>query len=232
MKFTSIKQFLKSTEWQLFRQQIILERGPVCEYCKETIVISKAIQIHHTPIELTDENVNDVNISLNPDNVKIACIRCHNKEHNRFSGPVRRIEHKGVYIVYGPPMSGKTTYVKENMQTGDIVVDMDRLYQAVSLQPLYDKPDSLKYIIFGLRNTLLDNIKTRYGNWNSAWIIGGYADKYARERLAADLGAETIFIEVDKEYCLYRLNYCNDYRQEHKKEWTEYINKWFDNFTE
>ena len=231
MRFTSVKQFLKSQEWLLFRQQIILERGPVCEYCKETIVISKAIQIHHTPIELTDENVNDVNVSLNPKNVKIACIRCHNKEHNRFSGPVLKKKTKAVYIIYGPPMSGKTTYVKNNMQSGDVVVDMDRLYQAVSMQPLYNKPEDLKYIVFGLRNALLDNIKTRYGNWNNAWIIGGYADKYARDKLATDLGAELIFIQADKEDCIYRLSYCNDYRQEHIKEWTEYINNWFDNYT-
>ncbi|MDF2948172.1 MAG: endonuclease [Sedimentibacter sp.] len=246
MNYSTIKQFFRGLEWQLFRQQIIFDRmvtvvNPdgsiskhiVCEYCKKNIVVSRHIQIHHTPIELTDDNVNDVTISLNPDNVKIACLHCHNKEHDRFSGPAtkRHVKNKGVYIVYGPPMCGKTTYVKENMQPGDIVVDMDRLYQAVSLQPLYDKPDNLKYIIFGLRNTLLDNIKTRYGNWNSAWIIGGYADKYARDKLASDLGAELVYIEADKEDCLYRLNYCNDYRQEHKDEWTEYINNWFDNFT-
>jgi len=236
MNYSTIKQFYRGLEWQLFRQQIIFDRKPKCEYCGKIITESRHIQIHHTPIELTEANVNDVTISLNPDNVKIACHDCHNKEHDRFSGrPAARKQekkYKGVYIVYGPPMSGKTTYVMDNMQPGDIVVDMDRLYQAVSLQPLYDKPDSLKYIIFGLRNTLLDNIKTRYGNWNSAWIIGGYADKYARDKLTADLGAELVYIDADKEDCLYRLDYCNDYRQEHKDEWTEYINKWFENYTE
>lgn len=232
MKFTSKKQFLKSKEWLLFREQIIIERGPVCEYCGETIVEPKAIQIDHNPIELTDENVNDVSISLNPENVKVACIRCHNRRHNRFCGPAASKKKKAVYIVYGPPMSGKTSFVVENMQPGDLVVDIDRLSQAISLQQLYDKPEGLKYIVFGLRNLLIDNIKTRYGSWNSAWIIGGYADKYLREKLATDLGAELIYIEADKEDCLYRLSYCNDYRQQHQKEWTEYINKWFENYTE
>lgn len=238
MNFLNRKQFYKSKEWKIFRQQLILDRcpdGPVCEECNEKIVVSKHIQVDHNPIELTDENVNDVNISLNPDNAKISCLRCHNKRHDRFSGPneQRRIKKsRNVYIVYGPPMSGKNTYVREHMKVGDLVVDMDNLFRAVSMQPLYDKPEGLKYIVFSLRNILLDNIKTRYGKWDNAWIVGGYADKYVRDKLCKDVGAELIYIKADKDDCLYRLSYCNDYRQQHKTEWTQYIEEWFENFSE
>ncbi len=41
-----------------------------------------------------------------------------------------------VYIVYGPPMSGKTSYVIEHMEKGDIVVDMDSLYKDYYLHSL------------------------------------------------------------------------------------------------
>ena len=34
-------------------------------------------------------------------------------------------------------MSGKTSYVIEHMEKGDIVVDMDSLYKAVTLLPKY-----------------------------------------------------------------------------------------------
>lgn len=230
-----LKTFYNSKEWKLFRQQIILDRskndGIYCEKCGKKIVNSKSIQVHHIE-ELTEENYKDVSISLNPDNVLVWCQICHNIHHGRYHGAVKKRKEKSVYIVYGPPMSGKAKYVIDNMEAGDIVVDMDRLYKAVSLQPMYSKPDNLRFNVFSLRNILIDNIKTRYGNFRTAWIIGGYADKYKREQLAKDLGAELILMQSTKEECKYRLDYCNDYRQDHKEEWSQYIDKWFEDYTE
>lgn len=226
------KQFYKSKEWINFRKIIILERGATCEECNKVITESKHIQVHHIK-ELDPSNIHDTSITLNPNNVKILCQECHNKEHNRWcKGSSVKKKDKGVYIVYGPPGAGKTTYVLDNMERGDIVVDMDRLYEAVTLLPRYDKPNNLKYNVLSIRNGIIDNIKTRYGKFNSAWIIGGYADKYQREQLARDVGAETILVLEPKEVCLSRIESANDYRQECFKEWEGYIDKWFNNYTE
>ena len=225
----TLKQFYNSKEWIDFRLRIIADRGVTCSECKKLILEDKDLHIHHI-IELTLMNVNDYNISLNPSNVKVVCHECHNKIHKRFGHQ----EHKerGVYIIYGPPCSGKTTYVLNHKQDEDIVIDMDRLYEAITLLPRYNKPDKLRYNVFALRNTLIDNIKTRYGGFNSAWIIGGYPNKYDRERLAKDLGAEVIHIQATEEECLDRLNNCNDYRQYYKSEWKKYIRKWFEDFVD
>jgi len=118
------------------------------------------------------------------------------------------------------------------MTEGDLVIDMDRLYNAISLLPMYDKPNNLKKNVFAIRDTLISNLKVRYGDWNNAWIIGGYADKFTRERLASELGAELIFINEDIETCLYRLKYTNDYRQNNYDEWKVYIEKWFKDYIE
>lgn len=225
-----LKRFYNSKEWAVFRKMIIAERGPICFKCNKAITEAKQLQIHHIE-ELTESNYTDTTISLNPENVIILCQQCHNKTHGRWSGAVKR-KPRGVYIVYGPPLSGKTSYVRDHMESGDIIVDMDALYQAISMQPLYDKPNNLRYNVFSVQDVLLDNIKTRYGNFNSAWIIGGYADKYKREKLAKELGAELIYIKADKEDCLYRLQYCNDSRQKFQDEWTDYINKWFSDYQE
>jgi hypothetical protein len=116
------------------------------------------------------------------------------------------------------------------MSRGDLVVDMDRLYAAVSLLPSYDKPDSLLANVRGVHNLLVDNIKTRYGKWDSAWVVGGYADKYKREKVANDLGAELIFCDVSKEECLRRLE-VNEERRYRKDEWKLFIEKWFEQYT-
>jgi predicted kinase len=224
-KYAVIKAFYASQKWVTFRLNLINERGNKCSRCSKVIPKSVEIIGHHK-VELTPENVNDYTISLNPDLVELICFKCHNKEHKRFGHQGER----NVYLVYGPPMAGKKTFVRENMSRGDLVVDMDKLYAAVSMLPFYDKPDNLLTNVRIIHNQLIDNIKTRYGKWNDAWIIGGYADKYKRERLAEDLGAEIIFCEVDKEECLRRLSLDQDrmYRQD---EWSGYIEKWFASYT-
>jgi hypothetical protein len=231
-----LHSFYNSKEWQLFREQYIIKhikanKGLICSKCGKHIFERGEAHLHHTPIELTEDNYMDVNISLNEDNIELDCRTCHNIEHGRFCGGGHKRKEKAVYIIYGPPMSGKTTYVYENMEPGDLIVDMDRLYQAVSLRPMYDKPDNLKHNVFSIRNHIIENIKTRYGGFRTAWIIGGYPEKFIREKLADDLGAELIFIDTSKELCYERLNECNDYRSEHKDEWKQYIERWFEEFS-
>ncbi|MFC4389129.1 hypothetical protein ACFOZ1_15210 [Gracilibacillus marinus] len=220
-----LHSFYTSEPWRGFRLNLIIERGNICERCGERIARAKDIIGHHK-IELTSENVHDYNISLNPKLIELVCFDCHNKDHRRFGYQGL----KEVYLVYGPPLSGKSTFVKQQMGRGDIVVDMDRLYTAVSMLPSYDKPDNLYSNVIQIQNTLLDNIRTRYGKWHNAWVIGGYADKYKRERLADSLGAELIFLDVSKEDCLSRLKQDED-RQYRQDEWLGYIDKWFESYT-
>lgn len=92
----------------------------------------------------------------------------------------------------------------------------------------YNKPSALRFNVFDIRDTLIDNILTKRGNFESAWIIGGYPNKVERERLAKKLGAELIYIDTTKEECLSRLKLCNDYRKVKEKEWSKYIEEWFD----
>jgi len=223
-KYAVLKSFYAHESWQQFRAAIIAERGPVCQKCKMVIANSSDCILHHIK-ELTPENVRDYNISLNPENILIVCHGCHDKEHNRFG---YKPEHN-VYIVFGAPLSGKSTYVRENMHRGDLVVDIDRLYSAVSLLQVYDKPNNLFSNVIGIHNLLIDNIKTRHGKWNDAWVVGGYADRYKREKLAEDLGAELIFCDVSKEECLRRLEQDED-RRYRKDEWKKYIENWFDTY--
>ena len=228
-----LHRFYCSKEWKNFREMIIQDRskdGVKCEECRRFIFKGEEIHIHHTPVELTEKNYKDKMVSLNPDNVKMICRGCHDKAHNRFCGGHKRRE-RAVYIVCGPPMAGKTTYVRQNMESGDIVVDMDKLYEAVSLCETYNKPECLKYNVFAIKNAVLNQIKTRYGGFKNAWVVGGYANKVEREKLAVDLGAEIVLIDITKEECMKSLEHCMDYRQKHKSEWKQYIDRWFEEYS-
>lgn len=224
-KYAILQSFYSSELWQNLRAKLIAERKPKCEHCKKIISDPKKIIAHHTK-ELTPENVNDYSISLNPELIELVCFDCHNKDHNRFG----YVGDKKVIVVFGAPLSGKHTFVRQHMNRGDIMIDMDSLYEAVSMLPSFDKPDNLLSNVKGIYNQLIDNIKTRYGKWNNAWIIGGYADKYSREKITNDLGAELVYCECSKQECFNRLELDED-RKHRKTEWKQYIEKWFDKYT-
>lgn len=224
-RYAILQSFYASREWIALRIMLILERGGRCERCGG-IFKSEDIVGHHK-VELTPENVHDKTISLNPVMIEILCRTCHDTEHNRFG----RRKEKSVYLVYGPPLAGKKSFVRQQQHRGDLIVSMDTLYAAISGLPEYDKPDSLFGNVVRVHDQLIDNIKTRWGKWSTAWVIGGYADKFKRERTATDIGAELIFIEASKEECYNRLE-LDERLQYRKPEWRSYIDKWFEQYRE
>lgn len=214
------KKFYASKAWRELREVLINERGPVCAKCKNIIADTSKLIGHHK-IQLTPENINNPDIALNPDNIELVCYDCHNKEHKRFGNSSHNI-----YLIYGAPCSGKSTMLNQLKERGDLVIDMDLLYMAISGCSMYDKPDNLKLNIFRVRDLLLDHIRTRYGKWNDAYIIGGYPRKQEREELAMKLGAELIYCEATIDGCLARA----ERRGVYADEWQGYIKKWFDTF--
>lgn len=212
-------EFYCSKPWRELSYKIKVDRGGECERCGWQAVSNDDWSglIGHHKIELTDDNVDDASVSLNPNNVEIICLRCHNSEHRRFGG-----QHH-VYIVWGSPLSGKTTTVREMSRYGDLILDIDALWQAITMQPKYVKPNNVRFNVFALRDALLDQIKTRYGQWYDAYIIGGYPDKNERYRLSEMLGAELIYCESTKDECL---NRCGD----RPDAWRDYVNMWWDEF--
>lgn len=210
----------QSKAWADLRQTLIAERGMRCEECGRIILRSSEIVADHIK-ELTPDNVTDPAVALNQENIKLICEDCHNRKHVRFG-----YVNKEVFIIYGAPCSGKTTMVNQLRQRGDVIVDMDRLYSAISGCSLFDKPDNLRQVIFRTRDALLDIIRTRYGRWYNAYIVGGYPHKAAREELARRLNAKLIYCEATKEECLARAELRGTFAKEYKK----YILKWFDEY--
>lgn len=223
-----IDWFYRSKNWCGLMAVLRLERVNadgfiICEHCGKPIV-NKYDCIGHHVIELTNDNVNDANIALNPANIMLVHHKCHNIIHNKLG---LGKGYKEVYLVYGPPLSGKTTLVRESMNVGDLVVDMDNIWQCVSGCERYEKPPRLKGVVFGVRDQLLDCVRYRRGNWCNAYVIGGYPLISERERLVRSLGAREIFVDTPKKICLERL-YTNE--NLNKAEWQKYVEDWFEKY--
>ena len=219
----ALYNFYRSKQWESLLQVLRNERIDVngdiiCEHCGKPI-IKKYDCIGHHIIELTEENYTDYNISLNPVNIKLVHHKCHNLIHNKLYSNSRQ-----VFIVYGSPLSGKSSYVAEALSEGDLVIDMDSIWECVSGLPRYVKPNRLKSVVFSVRDNLLESVKYRRGKWRNAYIIGGYPYQSERDRLADQLGARLIHIDTDKETCLQRL-YATDDRD--VTEWAKYIDDYW-----
>lgn len=227
--FNNQTEFYKSKQWQRFREIIIdrdtkLDGFVYCAHCMKPIINKYDLIVHHKK-ELSNDNVNDHMISLNPDNVECVHFKCHNRIHDRFVAGSEHITHtKQVYIVYGAPCSGKSTWVEDNATRHDIIVDMDKLYQMISINQKYDKPDALRSAVFSMRDHLYDLIKYRNGKWHDAFVIAGAPRLGDRERLIKRIGADDlIFIDTDKKICLERAKLRG---QNH----IDYVNEWFDSY--
>lgn len=212
--------FYRSKAWEKFRAALILERTNedgfvICAHCGKPIV-KKYDCIGHHKIALNDENCNDAAIALNPENVDLVHFKCHNELENRFNGFSQR-----VYIVWGSPCAGKSTWVKENAQPDDLILDLDRLWEAVCFSPREKKPGRLKANVFGLRDTLIDQIRIRKGTWRNAYVIGGYPIAIVRDRLADMLRAEVVFIDTPKEVCLARAS----------EAWRPFVEEWWEEYS-
>lgn len=230
MRFQSLAQFYNSEVWRAFRLQLMSERainGVIYdEYNGQPIYKSFDVVAHHkTPLTLA--NVNDFSISLNPENIMLVSHKSHNEIHARFGYTM----NKKIYYVYGAPCSGKTSFVESVKGNSDFIIDIDLIWQAVTGGALYSKPDALKSVVFAVRDTMLEKAKTRAGNWERCYIIEGGALKSERERKISTIGCEPIFINSSKEDCINNLMRDNK-RKDVREEWTQYINKWFEQYTE
>jgi len=218
-----LRSFYTGKKWADFTQALRLERvnengDLICEHCGKPIVKAYDCIAHHKE-HLTEDNVDDYNISLNPDNIQLVHHRCHNEIHERFG-----FDKKEVFLVWGSPLSGKSSYVKDVMSEGDLILDIDRIWDCISGFG-YAKPNRLKAVTFRLRDDIQDIIRTRFGKWHNAYIVGGYPLISERERLQKELGARLIHIDTPKDECLTRLDSLTDNRD--KEAWRGHIEEWW-----
>lgn len=201
MPLDPIHAFYCRKDYLDLAQACKIKSGGVCAKCGGVFDISE-LRPHHK-VELTLDNIDDVNVTLNPDNIEVLCHDCHNAAHKRFGYAVGA---KHVYLVYGSPCAGKTTYVNSVATRNDLIVDLDKIHRAICICGLYDKPDATKRVAFNVRDYLLDEVRTATPRrkWQDAYIIGTYPDRIDRDIFVQDYGAQLVHIDTSKEECIKR----------------------------
>lgn len=76
-------KFYHSRSWQDVRAFVWDRAHGLCERCAEKGEMTPADVVHHV-IPLSAGNVDDPNISLNPDNLVALCHDCHTEVHKKL----------------------------------------------------------------------------------------------------------------------------------------------------
>jgi hypothetical protein len=176
------RQRLYDRTWQA-RRRAYMAQHPWCEDCAEWGLFEPAQEVHHV---IPHKGNREIFVS-SP--LRALCKICHSrrtrqeitgKEDNYFPKITHPI-HIPVYLVCGPPASGKTTFVREHCGIDDIVIDLDEIISETTGHALY-QPEERKTIdeAIRLRNVRLQSLQTLDPHSQSAWLI--VSAPTARER--------------------------------------------------
>lgn len=127
-----------------------------------------------------------------------------------------------IYLIYGAPCSGKSTYISEHAKRGDLICDVDLIYQAISGEDPHDADLYIHEIALMLKRELLDIIRERKGTWKNVYVasIANTPEKVSKlaDQIKAD---ECILINTPYEVCMDRAKSRSPYFQLLIQEWFE-----------
>lgn len=220
------------SRWQKARK-IFLSKNPLCVSCMKEGRITPATVVDHII-----PHKGDYELFWDESNWQALCKKCHDRKTAIEDGGFGNIElyPKGLtasriplIIVCGPPGSGKTTYVYNNKEDNDLVIDLDEIKSKLSGLPLYQANDRWLKPSIDERNKLLKRLSTTY-EYNRAWFIVGAPSRIEREFWRNALKPEKVVVlETPERICIERIR--NDKRREYvaaqqinavRKWWAEY----------
>lgn len=97
--------FYKSKAWTTTRALYILQVGGLCEDCMAKGIYRPGKIVHHRK-HLTPENINNPNIALGFDNLKLVCQDCHAAEHAKDKGLRYSFDADGNLILPAEELQG------------------------------------------------------------------------------------------------------------------------------
>ena len=141
-------------------------------------------------------------------NLQALCNPCHSikghlagelhRPQRDLSGPYGTTD---VTLVAGPPGSGKSTYVHDHAQRGDLIVDYDLIFRAISGLDTHDRPPELRGHVLDARDAILSRLEIRPGEVERAWIIHAAPKAEQRASFRARYNARTIVILTPPDVC-------------------------------
>lgn len=130
-----------------------------------------------------------------------------------------------LYVLVGPPASGKSTYALTHAKQGDIIIDYDRLAQALTAPgaPTHQHPPHLNAITRAARTAAIDTALKQAGNVDVYLIHSNPGP----DRLAyyEQHGADIIVIDPGRDVVVERC------RRERPRRMLAVVDEWYTKWT-
>lgn len=140
-------------------------------------------------------------------NWQSLCTPCHGHktcQEQHFSQPTQSRRQGRVYLVYGPPCGGKSTYVENHRAAGDLVIDYDIIMSQMSGRPIHDHDSALHEAVQSRWNNDVRCVSSS-DFAGTAWIITAAPYPDMIQRIAREARAETIRIDPGVDTCVLRM---------------------------
>lgn len=214
-----LHDFYSSTAWKKVRLEKIADCTTdagilICSHCGKPILDTP--EVHHIE-HLTRDNFENPQIALNKDNLQVLHKACHNEIHNRYNG----YAPKKVFVICGPYASGKLALACKLAHSNDLIISLDRIKDSISREPYADSK-AITSMAFRIRSLLLDQIRTRSGTWQTAYIVEALPSTSKRKEYERLYGATLIELEASEEECIARAE-----AEERPHEYKQYIHNYF-----
>ena len=108
-----------------------------------------------------------------------------------------------VHLITGPPGSGKSTLALERMARGDVLVDMDRLWVALTGLPEYDKPSELAPLVRSTWKAAMD--VALFDVRSGVWVVTSAATRAQRMTISPQRLDHLTVLETPPATCLARI---------------------------
>lgn len=209
--------------WRKLRRMVLAE-NPLCVECQRIGRVTAAQEVDHiVPKHLGGPD--------DWDNLQPLCRACHRAKTARDASVTDngwRTSTIPCTIVAGAPGSGKSYYVKQRMMHGDLVIDVDALYSALSGLAWYDKPVNLLPFVIEARDAIIRRLAKR-SKVRSAWFITSEADCQTLIHWRDTLQARLVIMDTSPNECMRRI--ANDERRsKHADAWRPLVSEWWQTF--
>jgi HNH endonuclease/AAA domain len=187
---------------KLRQSRLLIE--PLCRHClAKGITRASEVPDHIVPLSQGGQDVQE--------NIQCLCLECHAEKtaaEGHFSEAAANhpewLKPSAVplFIVTGPPASGKTTYIQQRRKPEDILICVDTILQ--SLIPGHthwhgNPPKQVFNKAIRIRNRLLASLADR--RMGEAWFIVSAPTQQERQWWQGKLGGEIVHLQPSADEC-------------------------------
>lgn len=198
--------------WRRIRAQVLAEQ-PWCATCGSEL----AAEVDHIiPITAGGSETDR-------DNLQGLCRACHKVKTYQESRGTNRDMTGIVTLICGPPCSGKSRYIREHSQPGDLLIDFDSIMAALSGDEHHQHHEHLRPLAFDARDAILKRLWSGRHEIERAWYIVSAPTEKDRRYYRLH-GCRIVMMMADRDTLRARA------QAERPTAWLNYIDQWLDTY--